>query len=202
MPPQKSSLATKLKWSDSGTHCSSQVNEDVIYSLRHWNFIRSLCSKKDKTNSEFSDRIHFRWNCTHSDRQKDRCTDTQWVRTCGSRWRGVGPQIRGPFPSPAFSIKPLHTGNNLWTWPSNSPAPILSPESQPLPPPNYIKQTPSTPWPPDPQHIPHLDKTNPTLRMQNYIYIMYLLQQAEMNTHTHTHTRVPCVHIEGSVVIL
>lgn len=106
----------------------------------------SLCQTTEKTNSisEYSSRKHFGWNHICCDRQRDRCT-VEWVKTRGWQWRGVGPQIRGPFPSPAFSIKPQHTGNNLWTWPSNSPAPALSPGSQPLPPPNYIKPTPSTP---------------------------------------------------------
>lgn len=92
--------------------------------------------------SEYRGRKHSWWN--HCDKQGDRCT-VEWVKTWGSRWRGLGPQIRGPLPSPAVSIKPRHTGNNLWTWPSNSPALPLNPGSQPLPPPNHIKPTPRTP---------------------------------------------------------
>lgn len=139
---------------------------------------------------------------TLTDRHRDRCT-VRWVRALGSQGRGVGPQIRGPISSPAFSIKPQHTGNNLWTWPSNSAAPALSPGSQPLPPPNYIKPALVPLWPSDPPHIPHLDNTNLMSHMQKHMRIIYALIQAQ-NRHTHTHIQdqVPRVHIEGSVVIL
>lgn len=117
-------------------------------------------------------------------------TDAQlneW-RPKGHNGWGVGPQIRGPVPSPAFSIKPKHTGNNLWTWPSNSPAPALSPGSQPLPPPNCIKLTPSTPltlWPTT--HTPSWqDKRNVT---HAKVYVYYVCTQTGAIAHIHSHIR-------------
>lgn len=152
-----------------------------MMSLYWWN---------DKTNrlSEYSSRKHCGWHHICCDRQRDR--RIVWVKTHGSHWRGVGPQIRGPCPSPAFSIKPQHTGNNLWTWPSNSPAPtpalganLSNPPPPPPPPQTTSNQPPVPPWPPDPQHIPHLDKTNLMSHMQNYICIMYALKQANTPAH-------------------
>lgn len=97
------------------------------------------------------------------------------MKTCGSQWRGVGPQIRGPFPLPAFSIKPQHTGNNLWTWPSNSPAPVLSPEPNLSHPPTTSNHSPKYPADPltcSPYRIP----TRSTFwsHMQNYKCNMYV----------------------------
>lgn len=120
---------------------------------------------------------HIPSHCLCCDRPRDRCT-VEWVKTWGSQRRGVGPQIRGPVPSPAFSIKLQHTGNNLWTWPSNSQAPALSPGRQPLPPPpTTSNQTPVPPWPSDPQRIAHLDKTKVMLHMQKHMCIMHVLIQ-------------------------
>lgn len=76
-----------------------------------------------------------------TDRQRDWHT-AEWLKTWGSQGRGTGPQIRVPVPSPAFSINHQRTGNNLWTWPSNSPAPALSPGNQPLPPPQLNQMNP------------------------------------------------------------
>lgn len=160
----------------------------------------SSCQKTDKTNriSEYSSRKHFGWNHICCDRQRDRRT-VEWVKTRGWQWRGVGPQIRGPFPSPAFSIKPQHTGNNLWTWPSNSPAPALSPGSQPLPPPNYIKPTPSTPLTLRPTMHTTSWQDKPNVAHAK-LYMYYVCSQT--GSHTRSQDQVPCVHIEGSVVIL
>lgn len=136
------------------------------------------CPKTDKTNrlSEYSGGKHFGWSHICSDRQRDR-RPVEWVKTGGSQRSSAGPQIRVPSSSPAFSIKPQLTGNNLWTWPSNSAAPTLSPWQPTSPtPPTTSDQPPVPPWPSDPQHIPHLDKANLMLHMQNYICIMYALQ--------------------------
>lgn len=95
----------------------------------------------------------------------------------------MGPQIRGPVPSPAYSIKPQHTGNNLWTWPSNSPAPALSPGSQPLPPPNYIKPTPSTPLTLRPTtHTPSWQDKPHVAHAKLYMY--YVWTHTGTNAHT------------------
>lgn len=71
-------------------------------------------------------------------------------------------------------------------------------------PPATSNQPQVPPWPSDPQHITHLGKTNLMSHMQNYICIMYVLIWEQMHTHTHSPTQdqVPCVHTEGSVVIL
>ena len=49
-------------------------------------------------------------------------------------------------------------------------------------PPTTSNQPPVPLWPSDPQHIPHHDKTNLMLHMQNYICIMYVIILVQMRT--------------------
>lgn len=58
---------------------------------------------------------------------------------------------------------------------------------------------PSVPlWPSDPQHIPHLDKTNLMSHMQKQTRIMYVRIRAQMHTHTLTHKiRSPAFTLRG-----
>lgn len=82
----------------------------------------------------------------------DRETDKQlndWGHRGYSR-EGSWATDQGFPPSPAFSIKPRHTGNNLWTRPSNSPTPTQPQE--PTSPVSQLYQTKPrwthlTPWP-------------------------------------------------------
>lgn len=145
--------------------------------------------------SEYRGRKHFWWNHICCDRQGDRCT-VEWGKTYGSQWRGVGPQIRGPFLSPAVSIKPQHTGNNLWTWPSNFQLSHSALGANLSHPPTTSNQAPVPLWPFDPQHIPHFDKTNLMPHMQT-ICIMYVLKQAQMRTHTCSDDQVPVFTLRG-----
>ena len=101
---------------------------------------------------------------------------------------GSGATDQGSLPSLAFSIKPQHTGNNLWTWPSNSPAPSLNPGIQPLTLHNYMKPTHSAPltlWPA--KHTPSWqDKPNV---MHSEAYGCYICIHAGTNVHTLLKTR-------------
>lgn len=92
---------------------------------------------------------------------------------------------QGSPPSPAFSIKPRHTGNNLWTRPSNSPTPTQPQE--PTSPVSQLHQTkPRCPHlTPDPRLLPHTYKTNLMSLMQKQICVTFIT--AQMHTHTPPH---------------
>lgn len=106
----------------------------------------------------------------------------EWGKTCRS---GISSLCHA-----AFSIKLQHTGNNLWTWPSNSPAPVLSrrPSS-----PTSTTSTPSSP------STPLTPLTCSPFNMQHAKPNMYYVC-SQMQAHTDSLT-APCVVMEGSVVI-
>lgn len=133
--------------------------------------------------------------CQHSDRDSEMETDA-WAKTCGSQRRGVGPQIRGSLPFlPAFSIKPQHTGSNLWTWPSDLRSSRSQPGAQPLAPPQLHQTTPPSPpmtlWP-----------GASTVSPCKTIHVICMFLNASTCTHPRPQTEPPAFSLRGSVVIL
>lgn len=122
--------------------------------------------------------------CRHSSVQTQTPLSAQWQgprsgNSCSVEWGKTCRTCRSGISSlchAAFSIKLQHIGNNLWTWPSNSPAPVFSwrPTS---PTPNYIN-TPLPQYPTDPL-------TCSPYNMQNQICIMYVLKYKHTQTHWH-----------------
>lgn len=110
----------------------------------------------------------------------------EWGKTCRTCRSGISSLCHA-----AFSIKLQHMGNNLWTWPSNSPGPVLS-RRPTSPTPNYIN-TPLPQCPTDPL-------TCSPYNMQHAKPNMYYVC-SQMQAHTDSLT-APCVVMERSVVIL
>lgn len=153
-----------------------------------WCRVKGIESAGDNLWLQAENPLSAQWQ---GQRDGDRCT-VEWVKTCGSQWRGVGPQIRGSFPLPAFSIKPQHTGNNLWTRPSNSPAPVLSPEPNLSHPPTTSNHSPK--YPADPLTCSSYRKDKPFGRTYKTINVICMFLNASTCTHARSQAGHLCSH--------